>query len=208
MKLGEELLNGEPSAFASMISMGDGGIYVQSGLTKREYFASAALSGLLANPNVRIDDISSVALMAMKASDALIFELSVQETVITMKNKVHDHKYDAVPSDADGSLNWEINPKGEHWLYEEFKKQEKSMKWEETALGDRFYEWSGRGLRAVVCHSFFSGKWSVHLWRKVGENAYDWVKIPLAGVTSYDSLVDAEAAALVFGEKALKGLVV
>jgi hypothetical protein len=107
-----------------------------------------------------------------------------------MEKKVHDHKNDAVPYvvtlDGDGSLIGD---------------------WKNTKFGDRFYEWGGSGLVAEVCYSFFSGKWIVHLWRKVGENAYDWVKIPLDGVTSYDSCVDAEAAALVFGEKALKHFV-
>jgi hypothetical protein len=72
----EELANdflekGSRSAFASVISMDDGGIYVQRGLTKREYFAAAALNGILASPHTYSDAV----MKAVMVADSLINEL-------------------------------------------------------------------------------------------------------------------------------------
>jgi len=61
-------------AFASVAISGNDG-YQQDGLSKREYFAAMALSGIMANPNCtpsRQEHFDNIAIDAMNVADATL----------------------------------------------------------------------------------------------------------------------------------------
>ena len=54
---------------------------LSKGLTKREYFAAKALTGLLANDRTDRDTIAAAAEMAVEAADELIEALNQEKSV-------------------------------------------------------------------------------------------------------------------------------
>jgi hypothetical protein len=70
--------NGKKSAFACVDED-----YLQSGLTKREYFAGIAMQGILSSNTERLAlgriDIKGYAEMSIMAADALLAELDKNE---------------------------------------------------------------------------------------------------------------------------------
>lgn len=59
----------------SIESSDECGSFITRGLTKREYFAAFAMQGILSRDRVNVQDIPTMAMYAVKFSDALIKEL-------------------------------------------------------------------------------------------------------------------------------------
>ena len=59
--------------------------YTSGGLTKREYFASMAMQGILSNPNNHSFTQKAIAISSVEMADALIKELN--EVKVTFKTE-------------------------------------------------------------------------------------------------------------------------